>query len=144
MARKYNKLTVNDLLNDDSSAKVTRTFSAHPSMFEMTCGIANCRRRFKSIEALQAHQEKAHSNDKDYVCPHCHSNFSTSPNLNKHVSTLKNFRTQKTYWVFFSQRRNKTYSNLLSQDGTNISFFLTCEPFLFISTVFNLFGGNRY
>lgn len=92
----YNRVNVIDLLNHDSYP-----FNGHPLQQETgqqthsnqyVCNIGECTRRFSSEKALTSHFEKAHGSSTQYICPHCRSSFSTSPNLNKHVShTLLDF-----------------------------------------------------
>lgn len=91
-SRSSNRMAVPNLLNfsdvDDSGPQLTRSYSEHPSVFELKCGIGKCNRRFRSPEALKSHQERSHFNTTQYICPICQSNFSTSPNLNKHIRSV--------------------------------------------------------
>lgn len=92
----YNRVKVVDLLNNDAeSGKVGRTTSSHTGVYDLPCGMAKCTRRFKNRQQLEAHHARSHSSTAEYVCPHCQSNFSTAPNLNKHV------RTSLCFFAFF-------------------------------------------
>lgn len=86
----YNRVNVLDLLNHDNypftAHSVQRQTELVSHSNHYVCNLGECTRRFSSEKALTAHFEKAHGSSTQYICPHCRSSFSTSPNLNKHVS----------------------------------------------------------
>lgn len=93
MPSQYNRIKVEDLLSVASSRGKTIRKSSHAraDIFDVHCNYQGCTRTFASHDALVAHQKRSHAAPTAYVCEHCHATFSTAPNRNKHVSTLKSF-----------------------------------------------------
>lgn len=91
MTTGFNKIPVKDLLNETPPrGRIShRPTQIKPDVFTFLCESSNCNRRFASQEALTAHQRRSHATRTQFACPHCSSTFSTSPNLNKHVSQFR-------------------------------------------------------
>lgn len=53
---------------------------------EFLCDYPGCHRKFSTSASRLIHQRRTHAPPTAYVCCFCKSSFSTSPNLNKHVS----------------------------------------------------------
>lgn len=85
MTSHFNRVKVEDLLNDE---KVSLAPHSRNSAADYVCSFPNCQRRFQSRDALLGHQRRLHAARTEYVCKLCNSSFSTTPNLNKHVSSL--------------------------------------------------------
>lgn len=92
MSANYNRVSVKDLLNEDSAQnsnesgckkkKVNKNYNSQAKL----CSIPSCNRKFVSQTALEAHQRRSHAPPTLHICGKCKSSFSNLPNLNKHVS----------------------------------------------------------
>lgn len=103
MSQKYNKISIDDLLNktgSNNNASSSASSSA-PDNVAFECTEPLCGRKFVSEEALKAHKKRSHAAPTSYVCQRCKSTFSTLPNLNKHVS------------YFLSEISLRFYENIL-------------------------------
>lgn len=87
----YKRVKVQDLLNDDDSyvsrsANQAQASSSADGIPNIVCEMDQCGRKFATFESLTAHQKRQHAAPTAFVCPYCHSSYSSLPNLNKHVS----------------------------------------------------------
>lgn len=88
MSSPYKRVTVKDLLNDESNSpsmntpNLTRHADGIPNI---RCDINSCGQKFATLDSLQAHQRRKHAAPTSFVCPQCMSSYSSLPNLKKHV-----------------------------------------------------------
>lgn len=109
MPTKYNRVRVEDLLNAETTSTTTSrprrppsssrrgtsssggsSISVSPDLIaDIPCDVPHCKRTFTTGAALIAHKRRSHPAPTAFVCEHCHSSFSTPPNLNKHVRNMQ-------------------------------------------------------
>lgn len=90
MSMTFNRLAVHDLLNNDSSHYHQAPTPMETSMPPRKMHVyreAQCDREMTTSENVTSQKRQdCSSARRAYVCKHCCSNFSSSPNLKKHVS----------------------------------------------------------
>lgn len=100
MSAQYNRVRVEDLINDSSSSNKSSVMSSSSQQkVAYKCEAPLCGRKFVSEEALEAHHKRSHAPPTAYVCQRCKSSFSTLPNLNKHVSCQQDLLNDKIKYV---------------------------------------------
>lgn len=93
---RYNRVRVEDLLNSSSSGskepqKVLVHHQFETPLAQFLCEYPSCHRKFSTFASRAIHQRRTHAPPTSFICQHCNSSFSTSPNLNKHVSHPHHF-----------------------------------------------------
>lgn len=85
MDAKFNRIKIEDLLNDNSNSALTNAMVDA----KVECRLKGCQMTFKNHEALQTHEERFHKIGARHICEICNTTFSSLPNRNKHVRTQK-------------------------------------------------------
>lgn len=94
-AARYNRVRVQDLLNDEHSSRSHSSLSKESG--EAVCLVEGCGKKFFTQKSLVVHQKRSHAAPTDFICHLCRCSFSSIPNLNKHVSHFSSLVAPGSY-----------------------------------------------